>query len=245
MSFKVEDVWFSYGNRMVLKGVSFELKSGLAAIIGPNGAGKSTLLKCIVGFLKPSRGRIYLDEEDIASLPRTEVSRLLGYVPQRSYPSSLTVFDSVLMGRMPYMGWRVRDEDLKVVEEVLELFGLKKLACRRVNSLSGGEFQKVAIARAVAQRPRVLLLDEPTSSLDIKSQRDVMDVVSGLSGILVLLVTHDISLALRYAKNVVVLKDGELIWVGPTEDLEGSLLSRVYGVSVDIERIRGRFFVFS
>ena len=245
MSFKLEDVWFSYGKRVVLKGITFEVDKGLTTIIGPNGAGKSTLLKCIIGFLKPFRGRISLDGEDLMALPRAKVSKLVGYVPQRSYPSSLTVFDAVLMGRMPYMGWSVRDEDLKVVEEVLELFNLKDLAYRRVDSLSGGEFQKVALARAVAQRPKVLLLDEPTSNLDIKSQKDVMDVVTGLSGISVLLVTHDISLALRYAKSVVVMKDGEVMWMGPKEDLNGSLLTKAYGVSVDIERVRGRLFVLS
>ena len=150
------------------------------SLVGPNGSGKTTLIKCIDRILKP-RGSILLDGLELERMSRQEVARQIGYVPQSSStPLATTVFDTVLMGRRPHISWRVADSDLDKVAEVLEKLHLEDLAMRDFAQLSGGQKQKVLIARALAQEPAVLLLDEPTSNLDMRHQLEVMEIVRDL-----------------------------------------------------------------
>ncbi|RLG25115.1 ABC transporter ATP-binding protein, partial [Methanosarcinales archaeon] len=172
MKLKVKEMEFSYASTPVLENVCMELApSEILGIVGPNGAGKSTLLRCIDRILKPQRGSILLDGQEIKEMSRMEIARRMGYVPQTStrvFPA--TVFDTVLMGRRPHLGWRSNEQDVEKVLEVLKLLDIVEFALRDFNEISGGQQQKVLIARALAQEADVLLLDEPTSNLDIRHQ---------------------------------------------------------------------------
>jgi len=170
MILKVDGIEFSYNSHPVLSNISFEVNRGeILSILGNNGAGKTTLLKCISRILKPVRGVVFVDGKSLSDISATEIARKISYVPQRQDVSRFTVFDTVLLGRKPYIRWDVSKKDLLIVEEILDRLGLKTLALKYLDQLSGGELQKVSIARALAQDPEILLLDEPTNNLDLKS----------------------------------------------------------------------------
>jgi len=230
---------FKYGTRSVLKEVSFTVNKGeICSLLGNNGAGKSTLLKCILGFLRPGRGRVFLDGKDLSSMNRTELARRMGYVPQMDMiPARLTVFDTILMGRRPHIIWEARPRDLEVVGSVIETLGLQELSLRYLDELSGGELQKVAIARALAQEPEILLLDEPTSNLDPKNEVEVMEIVKYAveeRGMAALIAIHDVNLALRFSDRFVLLKDGCVLASGGPEVIVPTSLKEVYGTDFDI-----------
>jgi len=238
---RAENVRFSYGERGVLRGISLEVGEGeFVAVLGPNGAGKSTLLRCLAGILKCDGG-IFVKGRPINDYPPRELSKVLAYVPQRVEPGFLTVFDTVLLGRRPYMGLTPSERDLNVVEGALKRLGIQKLALKRTNEISGGELQKVSIARALAQEPEILLMDEPTNNLDLKSQLEVMRLARELAreGKTVVTVMHDVNLALRFAKRFVFMKDGRKIADGGLEVLSEELFEEVYGVKVEIGEVRG------
>ena len=231
---------FSYGEREVLRGISLEVGEGeFVAILGPNGAGKSTFLRCLAGILRCEG--VFLKDRPVRDYSPRELSRILAYVPQRVEPGFLTVFDTVLLGRRPYMGLTPSERDLKVVEEALKRLGIEKLALKRTNEISGGELQKVSIARALAQEPEILLMDEPTNNLDLKSQLEVMRLARELAkgGKTVIMVMHDVNLALRFAKRFVFMKGGRKIADGSLEVLSEKLFEEVYGVRVEIGEVRG------
>jgi len=167
----------------------------ILTLLGPNGSGKTTLLRCIVRILNPERGCIFINEKQISKMKREQLARKIGYVPQSESSSfPVTVFDTVLMGRKPYLSWNPTFKDFRIVSEVLHLLGLEEFALRDLNELSGGEKQKVLIARTIAQGPEIMLLDEPTSSLDLKHQLEVLEVVRSLAkekGISVIMVTSE------------------------------------------------------
>ncbi len=237
---EVKDLRFSYNGREVLKGVNLEVEEGeFLAILGPNGAGKSTLLKCISGILN-CRG-VEVFGKPIEEYSRNELARIIAYVPQRTEPGFMTVFDTVLLGRRPYMGLRPSKEDLEAVKRALKRMGISDLALKTTNKLSGGELQKVSIARALAQEPKVLMMDEPTNNLDIKSQLEVMRLAREFSteGGTSILVMHDVNLALRFAGRFVFMKDGRIMADGGREILKPSLFREVYGVEVDIWEVNG------
>lgn len=240
---EVRGLRFSYGRGETLKDIAFSLSEGeLLFILGPNGSGKTTLLKCLNLILKP-KGSIYLDGLSLKELSTKEIAKLFGYVPQRGEISFLTVFDAVLLGRRPYIGWGAKDEDIKIAEEAIRLLRIEHLALRRVSELSGGELQLVMLARAFAQEPKYLLLDEPTNNLDIRNQTEVMrllkDAVKG-KGISAIVTVHDVNLALSYADKVLVLKDGEIYALGDRWVIDEKLLFEVYGIRADIFRFDGR-----
>ncbi|MBC7130112.1 ABC transporter ATP-binding protein, partial [Candidatus Bathyarchaeota archaeon] len=216
MKLVVHGVSFSYKSIHALKDVKFELnQEEILSLVGPNGSGKSTLLKCIDGILKPHCGAVYVDGKKTATMNAKEISQTMGYVPQNLSNGSsvfpLTVFDVVLAGRKPYIGWSISEKDVEIVAEILKLLGIEELATRHFNELSGGEQQKVVIARALAQQPQILLLDEPTSNLDIKHQLEVLDLIRNLSRSMklsVVMAMHDLNLASRYSDKIVMMKKG-------------------------------------
>lgn len=241
MILSVDGVEFSYNSRPVLKNIEFEVNRGeLFSILGNNGAGKTTLLKCLNKILRPQRGTILVEEKDLAALGRREVARRLGYVAQRHESARFTVFDAVLLGRKPHIKWGPTARDLEIVRNVLEALGMEELSLRYLDELSGGELQKVVIARALAQEPRVLLLDEPTSNLDLKNQLEVLKIVKRAArerNIAVVVVMHDLNLALRFADKFLLLKNGTIFACGGMEVVTPENIAGVYGVRVAVERL--------
>ena len=182
MELNVNGVCFCYGSREILHDVELEAKSGeVLAVIGANGAGKSTLIRCINRILKPQKGTVFLDGKELSSFTAKERACMLGYVPQTAKDVfSFNVMETVLMGRKPHISWGVGKKDLKIVNSILLRMGLKQFVERYLYELSGGERQKVLIARALAQEPEVLLLDEPTSNLDVRHRLEVMELIKVL-----------------------------------------------------------------
>ncbi len=246
MKLKVKDVEFSYVSVPIIKEVCIELKaSEILGVVGPNGAGKSTLIRCIDRILKPQRGTILLDEQDINELRLLELAKKIGYIPQsasRVFPT--TVFDAVLMGRRPHIGWRSSEKDTEKVLEALRLLNIEDLAMRDINELSGGQRQKVFIARALTQEPEVLLLDEPTSNLDIRHQLEVMDIIKKIvreRQISAIMAIHDLNLASRYADRVIMINSGKIFAAGsPVLVLTPDNIKQVYGVEAEVSNDNGR-----
>jgi len=240
MKLVVSDVTFSYHSSLSLDGVSLELQeSEILGIIGPNGSGKTTLLKCINKILEPKGGSILLNEQEVKKMSRIEIAKHVGYVPQRSVdPQALTVFEIVLMGRRPHIAWQSSERDAEKTWEALAMLGIEHLALRNFNELSGGEQQRALIARLLTQEAKILLLDEPTSNLDIKHQLEVMDLVRELvtkQRLAVVVSIHDLNLASRYCDKIVMLKDGRIFAAGDAFSVltpEG--IQSVYGVEVAI-----------
>ncbi|HIP84617.1 MAG TPA: ABC transporter ATP-binding protein [Methanothermococcus okinawensis] len=243
MKLSIRGVKFSYGSREVLNDVSFEVQEGeVFSILGVNGSGKSTLLKCIVKVLTPKRGTILIDNYNIREIDNSQLGRLIGYVPQRSSGNYMTVFDTLLLGRKPYIKWEASKEDIEIVHKVLKLLDLEDLMWKYTQELSGGELQKVIIGRALVQEPEVLLLDEPTNNLDIKNQLEIMKIIRDISkseGITSVLVMHDLNLALRYSDKFALLKDGKIYAVGGREVITPENIKNVYGVDVYMDHIKG------
>ncbi|NJF25263.1 ABC transporter ATP-binding protein [Thermococcus sp. Bubb.Bath] len=232
-------VSFAYGDRRVLDNVRFEARRGeLLAIIGPNGAGKSTLLKCIAGVLKPE-GKVLVDGIDVTSMKPMERARFVSYVPQSSLPEfNFTIEEFVEMGTYFTRG------DTK---EALKRVGMWDRRKESILELSGGEYQLVLIARALAQGGKVLLLDEPTSHLDVNHALRVMELLKSLKGEkIVVAVLHDLNLALRYADRVLILANGKTVWEGMREELTPIVLEKVYGVKMEfVDGSLGRAVVAS
>ncbi|MFZ2071577.1 MAG: ABC transporter ATP-binding protein [Halobacteriota archaeon] len=249
MKLKIKDIEFSYASVPVLKDVSIELaESEMLSVVGPNGAGKSTLIRCIDRILKPQKGCILLDERDIKELSRLELAKKMGYIPQTTsqvFPA--TVLDTVLMGRRPHVGWRSGETDMEKALEMLQLMNIEEFAMRDINELSGGQQQKVFIARALTQEPAVLLLDEPTSNLDIRHQLEVMDIIKKIvieKGISAIMAIHDLNLASRYADRIVMMHSGTIFSAGsPVSTLTSENIEHVYGVEVKVNNHDGRPYI--
>lgn len=240
MKLKIQELNFKYDGRLVLKNISLEVgEREVLTLVGPNGSGKTTLLRCIMGIFNPERRRILINGKPISEIKRRELAKRIGYVPQNesnSFPA--TVFDTILMGRKPYLSWSPSDEDFKVVSEVLHLLELEDLTLRDSNELSGGEKQKVLIARAIVQQPEIMLLDEPTSNLDLRYQLEVLQIVKDLvkeKAISVIMAMHDLNLASRYSDKLVMLKDGRVFTAGkPKQVITSENIKSVYGVEAVI-----------
>lgn len=241
MKLIVKDLEFCYASRTILDKISLELRpSEMLGIIGPNGSGKSTLIQCIDGLLKPKTGCILLDGNDIKNISRKEMAKSVGYTPQTTsrsfFPS--TVLDTVLMGKRPHLGWRSSNKDVKNVIQVLRLMGIEDLAMRDINEMSGGQQQKVLIARALAQEPSILLLDEPTSNLDIKHQLEVIEIIREKvmeRNISAIMAVHDLNLASKYTDRIIMMKDGKIFDTGTPESvLTPENIRSVYGVVAEV-----------
>ena len=239
MILEVDGVEFQYKSKEVLKNIKFELKRNeILSILGPNGVGKTTLLKCMNAILKPKRGTVLIENEDVLKLEQIEIARRLGYVPQRCEPARLTAFDAILLGRMPHIKWNITTEDVMIVEDTIKKLNLEEMALRYIDEMSGGELQKIGIARAIAQNPKLLLLDEPTSSLDLKNQLEILDTVREVvrkENVSAIMTMHDLNLAFRYSDKFLFLKNGTIFAAGKMEDITPDIIREVYGVPVTIQ----------
>lgn len=241
----VKNLSFSY-KEPVLNDLNFEAKEGeVIFILGPNGSGKTTLLRCIAGILKP-KGAVLIENMSLNDFSRKELAKRIAYVPQRGDTGFLTVFDVILLGRKPYMGFGPSYEDYRIVKEVISLLNLERLAFRRINELSGGELQKVMIARALAQKPRILLLDEPTNNLDVKNQIEILRLIRKIareSNISVISTMHDLNLASLYADRILMIKNGKIFASGGIEILNRENIKAVYGIDVEVIRMNGKVVI--
>lgn len=239
----VENLTFCYGKRLVLQDISFSVPCGLiCGLLGPNGSGKTTLLKCINGIRKPVKGRIDVNDIPLDQLNRQEIAKEMSVVPQQtSIVFAFKVVDIVVMGRSPQLNmWQKPTEtDKSDAVKLLNDLGIGHLAERRFNEISGGERQMVLLSRALFQNTQIMLLDEPTSHLDLKNQVKIIDLVRNVAterGITVIMTLHDPNLALHYCDEVILLKDGLIIDRGRTEDvLFDDNLSNMYEIRVNLE----------
>lgn len=241
---EVDSLAYSYGNGPVFENVSFSLKKGdVMCILGPNGAGKSTLIKCIAGIFKPAAGSVRIMGEDTASLGAMEIARSIGYVPQQNeviFP--FTVLDFVVMGRTPHIPLfsSPNNKDMDLAREALSMVGVEDLADRTVSSLSGGQRQIVLIARALAQQPALLLLDEPTAHLDFGNQILVLETVQKLAakGMSILMNTHMPDHAFLVGNSAAALTENKLVAVGEVKTVVNSqIMSSLYGVKVAVREM--------
>lgn len=224
---------FSYGEREVLKNVGFFAQKGeLLAIIGPNGAGKSTLLKCMVGILK-GKGYVRYNGLDLTKLPAKERAKYITYVPQSSLPEfAFTIEEFVELGTYATGG---------DVKKALKLVGMWERRREFITNLSGGEYQLVLIARALAQGSKIILLDEPTSHLDVNHALQIMELLTRLKDEkIIIAVMHDLNLALQYSDKLILLHDGSIEWSGGVSELKEDILERIYGVKAKISTINGK-----
>ena len=234
---RITELAKSYGRREVLRGVEFSVGKGeMFGVIGPNGSGKSTLLKLISGIEKPDAGRIELEGQPLGRFSRKELARKIAVLQQDALPPvGFTVRQVVEMGRYPFQSWLGDEpEDVSaLIEGILDRLRLRALADRTLEHLSGGERQRVALAKAMAQQPRLLLLDEPTTYLDIGYQIQMMDEIRRWQSdteLTVIAVLHDLNLAAQYCDRLLVIQDGRQVRIGrPHDVIERGLIARVYG----------------
>lgn len=240
----VQDLFFGYkiknGMFPVLKDISLSIKGAqLVSILGPNGVGKSTFIHCLNKILEPTDGCVCINDTDIKNVPIKELAKFMGYVPYSSSDNfPLSVTDTVLMGRHPHSKWGTLDDDLKIVYETLELIGITDLAERNFNELSAGQHQKVMLARGLAQEPKILFLDEPTSNLDIRFQLEITRLLKRLSrrkNMLVIMISHDINIASKYSDNIIMMHEGGIYALGrPKDVITAENISKVYQVGAKI-----------
>lgn len=238
MSLSTKELCFDYKNHAVLKQISFSIKQGeTTVILGPNGVGKTTLLKCLNAILSPSAGQVFVKGRDITTLGVRQIAKEIAYVSQKNDPARITAFDAILMGRHPHIRYRADKNDLKLVDGVIKHLNLSHLRLTSLDQMSGGELQKVAIARALVQQADLLLLDEPTASLDLKNQTIILSLIRDIvktHHMAAVLTMHDLNAALRYADNYIFLKDQTLFSRGKIQDISPEMVEAVYGIKVDI-----------
>ena len=240
----VEHLNFSYPcGRQILREISFEAPSGSClAILGNNGAGKSTFLKCLCHILRPQTGRAMLDGVDLLTLPPRRLAEYVALMSQEPPSARLTVYDTLMLGRRPYIRWGVGQQDRSAVSDMLARLHLEPMAARYLDQLSGGERQKVLLGRALVQQPKLLLLDEPTSALDLRNQYEMLSLVRRMcaqTGITAVLVLHDLNLALRFCDRLLLLSDGAVHACGGAEIMTSESIRAVYGMDASVRTVDG------
>lgn len=234
----VQDIYFSYKNNPVLKGVTFDsIKGKFIGVLGPNGTGKSTLFKNILTLLKPSHGNVIVEGKNLSKISSYERARLVAYVPQfMEIIFPITVFDFIMMGS------KIKSSDTNQAKEItsniIEKFDLEKLAFKDMKKISGGQRQRAFIARAFAQSPRLIILDEPTSNLDFKYKNTTLSLIKEIGrqrGHIILIAIHDLDIASKYCDSFIVLKDGKILIKGNSSDVyKKDIIQDLYGCNVDI-----------
>ena len=247
----VENLYFRYSKftRPVLNGASIQLNAGeIGILLGKNGSGKTTLFKNILGIHKPDSGRILFQGEDLLHMSRKERARRIAYVPQDIHFGALTVFDSIMLGRISYFGLKSGDSDYKAVEKILMDMHLEEFAFRMVDELSGGERQKIAIARAMAQEPMLMVFDEPTGNLDIANEQLIIEEARKLAkekNIAILSSLHDLNQALTFGDKFFFLKNGVVAYAGGREIITPEVIKDTFDVDVRIREIDGQTIVLN
>ncbi|MHC1626745.1 MAG: ABC transporter ATP-binding protein [Methanoculleaceae archaeon] len=243
MNLTVSELRFLYRNNEVLKDISCTIEQGqMVAVLGPNGVGKTTLLKCLNRILRPAGGTVFINGSSLHAMHPDEIARTIGYVPQRIETGRLTAFDAVLLGRRPHIGWDVTAEDLRRVDAIFRRLDMDQLRLRYIDEMSGGELQKVAIARALVQDPELLLLDEPTSNLDLRNQVEILSTIARIvreHRISAVMTIHDLNWALRYADRFIFLKDGRVYFHGEGDEITADIIREVYGLPVVLGEVGG------
>ncbi len=240
MIISADNVTQGYSSKVVIDDMSFEANTGeILSILGPNGAGKSTLIKTICNFHKPISGTISIDSQPVDEIDRKDLAKIIGYVPQNyTNMQQMSVIDTVLLGRKPYVEWSYSKSDFDIAQECMTKMRVLDLATKNIRELSGGQMQRVFIARALTQKPRFYMFDEPTSSLDLKHQINVMKLMKSTvkdedTGVII--AVHDLNLALRYSDKVLMIKDKKIYDIGkPADVITEQAIMDVYGVKAKI-----------
>ncbi|MCQ2552698.1 MAG: ABC transporter ATP-binding protein [Clostridia bacterium] len=240
---KAENIVFRYKKNMppTLKGVSLELEQGqIGVVLGKNGSGKTTLFRNLLGLHSPQQGSVSFNGVNVLKMNRREKAKLIAFVPQDIRFGDFTVFDAILMGRIAYFGLEAGENDYKKVENIIEEMNLTALADRSVEELSGGERQKIAIARAMAQEPKLMIFDEPTGNLDIANEQLIIREAKKLSrenNISILTSLHDLNQALYLGDKFFFMKEGELKYTCTKEEITEDIIKDIYGITVKIVEI--------
>lgn len=232
---------FPHAEKPVFEGLSFEAHAGtMTAILGNNGAGKSTLMNLLASITTPSTGEVYVSGKSLRNMNKRETAQHIAYVTQQQRIPHLSVYDEVLLGRKPHVSWSISEHDRTVVAAALKQLELEPFVDRYCDELSGGERQKVYIARAIAQQTETLLLDEPTSALDPKNQMEVLQVVRDITtraSLATVMVIHDVNLALRFCDRFVLMRNGTIVAQGGIEAVTDEALSETYDMPMRIAEI--------
>ena len=239
---EIKDLKFTYNKKTVLDGISFDIKPGeILGILGLNGCGKTTLLKNLNKNLEPDDGAIFIGSEELSKMTKRSIAQQIAAVPQgNEIKFAFTVNDIVSMGRIPFLSTFSGEssEDLKIIDEAINMVGLEEFRERHINTMSGGERQRVIIARALAQTPKIILMDEPTLHLDINTQFEVLDLIYRLSrerGLTVVIVSHDLPMVARYCDRIIMLKDRKIFASGLPEDiLTSENMKEVFKVDAEL-----------
>jgi iron complex transport system ATP-binding protein len=242
---EIKNISFAYSRAAgnILEDISFAIqKNQCIAILGNNGAGKSTLIKCIDRICPVKKGAVLVDGKNVFNMTKNVLAQNIAYVPQINTTLKMTVFDLILLGRKPYIKWDATSKDRQIVYEIIQKMKLNDFILRNVSELSGGEMQKVMLARALAQEPKLLLLDEPTSNLDPRNQHEVLQIIKKIArehNTCLAIVIHDLNLAIRYCDRFIFLKDSRVFSYGGLEIMTPKNIEEVYRIHVHIIKHMG------
>lgn len=240
MEIEINNLSFSYKDINVIDNLSLRINEHeFVSLLGPNGSGKSTLIKCICKILKIKHGEIIIDGNNINSYSGKDLAKIIGYVPQNTNNQNpATVYEILELGRCPYINWKLNKSDRIIIDDVIEQFCLGDFLKKQFNQLSGGQQQKIKIARAIVQEPKILLLDEPINNLDIRHQIEVLSLLSDIvkeKHITTLMAIHDLAFAAKFSKTIIMMNDGRIVDNGtPEKVINSDNVKDVYGIDVEI-----------
>ncbi|QOG12589.1 ABC transporter ATP-binding protein [Arcobacter sp. FWKO B] len=247
MQLFIKNISTSIDNKQIINDINLSLNRGeVSVIIGPNGAGKSTLLKSICNLLKPSKGEVIYNDDNIINKSTLQISKLVSYMGQFSQNSNLIVKDILELGRRTHSGFTLDYIDNLIISDVVKELNLEKFLDRNIDTLSGGEKQKILLATALIQKPKILLLDEPISHLDPKNQQEILEIVKKVTikeKLITIVVLHDLQNALHYGDKLLLLKSGKLIYTLEKHKIESHHIEELYDISCKIFKNEGHYFV--